>query len=90
VKTFERFDRPVLAFHAGKYALALQKAAVKAKLDHPPEGEEALVDTNELNLLLGVAHQHMLNRLAPALKAHGLNEHDYWRLNIIAGRDGRT
>jgi 3-hydroxy-9,10-secoandrosta-1,3,5(10)-triene-9,17-dione monooxygenase reductase component len=90
VKTFERFERPVLAFHAGKYALALQRTAAKAKLDHPPEGEEALVDTNELNLLLGVAHQHMLNRLAPALKARGLNEHDYWRLNIIGGREGRT
>jgi 3-hydroxy-9,10-secoandrosta-1,3,5(10)-triene-9,17-dione monooxygenase reductase component len=73
-----------------QYALALQKTAAKAKLDHPPEGEEALVDTNELNLLLGVAHQHMLNRLAPALKARGLNEHDYWRLNIIGGREGRT
>ena len=90
VKTFQRFDRPVLAFHAGKYALALQKAAAKGKGDRTPEGDEALVDANELNLLLGVAHQHVQNRLAPALKARGLNEHDYWRLNIIGGRSGRT
>ncbi len=90
VLTFERFDRPALAFHGGRYALSLQKAADPKALASDSESGELVVDANGLNMLLGIAYRHLRLNLDPHLSARGLSEHEYWILNMVGGEDGRS
>lgn len=89
VLEFERSDKPVLAFHGGKYALALQKS-IPARALVPDETLEPSIDMNGLNVLLGVAYHHLLANLEPHLTGRGLCERDYWLLQMIGSEDGRS
>lgn len=89
VVALERFDRPPLAFHSGKYALALPKGAP------PPapimaDARSEHVDPNAVNMLIGLAHTYIAQRLAPHLAARNMSEPDYWVLSIIGAKEGRT
>jgi 3-hydroxy-9,10-secoandrosta-1,3,5(10)-triene-9,17-dione monooxygenase reductase component len=90
VLTFERFDRPALAFHGGKYALSLQKAADPKALRSDDDGGELVVDLNGLNMLLAIAYRHLRLSLDSLLSAHGMAEVDYWLLNMVGSEEGRT
>lgn len=90
VLTFERFDRPPLAFHGGKYALSLQKAADPKALRPDADSGELVVDLNGLNMLLAIAYRHLRLSLDPVLEAQGLSETDYWLLNMVGSEGGRT
>lgn len=87
VAKLERFDAPALAFHGGKYALALPKGAP------PPAsfgGAEDAVDANAVNMLVGLAHTYLSRRLQPYLETCQLSEADYWLLSIVGAKEGRT
>jgi 3-hydroxy-9,10-secoandrosta-1,3,5(10)-triene-9,17-dione monooxygenase reductase component len=90
VLTFEHFDRPALAFHGGKYALSLQKAADPKAVRPDVDSGELVVDLNGLNMLLAIAYRHLRLSLDPLLAAQGLSETDYWLLNMIGSEEGRT
>lgn len=89
VLEFDRSDKPVLAFHGGKYALALQKS-IPARAQVPNETLEPAIDMNGLNVLLGVAYHHLLVNLEPHLARRGLSEQDYWLLQMIGSEEGRS
>jgi 3-hydroxy-9,10-secoandrosta-1,3,5(10)-triene-9,17-dione monooxygenase reductase component len=89
VLTFERFDRPALAFHGGKYALSLQKVSDPKAL-RPDDSGELVVDLNGLNMLLAIAYRHMRLNLDPHLAAQDLSEIDYWLLNMVGSEEGRS
>lgn len=89
VVQLERFDEPPLAFHGGKYAFALPRGAP------PPapvarEMSEDHVDPNAVNMLIGLAHTYIAQRLAPHLAARNMTEQDYWLLSIVGAKEGRT
>ena len=89
VVQLQRFDEPPLAFHGGKYAFALPKGAP------PPapamrEMNQDHVDPNAVNMLIGLAHTYIAQRLAPHLAARNMTEQDYWLLSIIGAKEGRT
>lgn len=90
VITFERFDRPALAYHGGKFALSLPKAGDTKAVTADAHSGELMVDLNGLNMLLGVAYRHLRLRLDPYLSARGLTEADYWVLNMVGAEEGRT
>ena len=89
VLEFERTDRPVLAFHGGKFALALQKAVPPRAFTEAAGGEPA-IDANGLNVLLGIAYHHLSENLEPHLKKRGISERDYWVLQMIGGEEERS
>lgn len=89
VVALERFERPALAFHGGKYALTLPKGAPPpAPIAQDPSSEH--VDPNAVNMLIGLAHTYTSQRLAPHLEARGMSEPDYWLLSIVGAKEGRT
>lgn len=90
VLTFERFDRPALAFHGGKYALSLQKGSDPKAVRPDLDSGELVVDLNGLNMLLAIAYRHLRLSLDPLLEAQGLSEMDYWLLNMVGSEAGRT
>jgi len=90
VLTFERFDRPALAFHGGKYALSLQKGGDPKAVRPDLDSGELVVDLNGLNMLLAIAYRHLRLSLDPLLEAQGLSETDYWLLNMVGSEAGRT
>ncbi len=89
VVRMERFDRPPLAFHGGKFALALPKGAPPPAPLRSEPGDDA-VDANAVNMLIGLAHTYIAQRLEPHLRGRHINEPDYWVLSIIGAKEGRT
>jgi 3-hydroxy-9,10-secoandrosta-1,3,5(10)-triene-9,17-dione monooxygenase reductase component len=89
VLKFEHFERPALAFHGGKYALSLKKAADPKAIAVNPENGELTLDLNGLNMLLGIAYRHIRHKLEPLLHNFGLTEHDYWILHMVGIEGGR-
>jgi len=83
VLKFEHFERPALAFHGGKYALSLKKAADPKAIAVNVESGELTVDLNGLNMLLGIAYRHVRHKLEPLLNHFGISEHDYWILHMV-------
>lgn len=90
VLTFERFDRPALAFHGGKYALSLQKVTDPKAVHADSDSGELVVDLNGLNMLLAIAYRHLRLSLDPLLAAQKLSETDYWLLSMVGSEAGRT
>jgi 3-hydroxy-9,10-secoandrosta-1,3,5(10)-triene-9,17-dione monooxygenase reductase component len=87
IASLERFERPPLAFHGGKYAFALPRGAPPPVLC--AAGDES-IDPNAINMLVGVAHACIAQRLAPRWAERQLTEQDYWLLSIIGAKEGRT
>jgi 3-hydroxy-9,10-secoandrosta-1,3,5(10)-triene-9,17-dione monooxygenase reductase component len=84
VLTFEHFDVAPLVFQQGGYAVAVKKprtAEPAAEAANAPDGsftKEALV------YLLGCAHSMLLSMIRPELRARGLDDDDYFILNVLA------
>ncbi|WP_158548796.1 flavin reductase family protein [Parvularcula marina] len=89
VLSFDRREEPVLAFHGGKYALAYEKAVHPNRPRDDDAGGAPIVQKNALNMLLGVAYRHLVENLDPHLQARGLNEADFWTLNMVGAESGR-
>lgn len=88
VITFERFDRPPLAFHGGRYAYAVTREYTPAAA--PIRDELRYLDRHGLNVLLGMAYHQLNLRLAPELARLGLSEEQYWVITIASGGRGRS
>lgn len=86
VLSLERFDRPSLAFQSGSFALALKRGATAPA----PLGGEDGVDANAVNMLVGVAHAYLGQRIKPHLDSRGLSEVEYWILSIAGAKEGRA
>lgn len=90
VLTFEHFDEAPLVFQKGGYAVAVKKPPAKPAaepLDAAPEGS---ISRDALVYLLGCAHSMLLSKVRPAMRERGLDDDDYFVLNVLAARDART
>jgi 3-hydroxy-9,10-secoandrosta-1,3,5(10)-triene-9,17-dione monooxygenase reductase component len=89
VESFEHFDQPPLVFHAGRYAVAVEKPprAAAAPADNDPDSS---FSHDFLIYLLGRAHFQLFLELRRDLARHGLNEEQWFVLTILAMSDDRT
>jgi 3-hydroxy-9,10-secoandrosta-1,3,5(10)-triene-9,17-dione monooxygenase reductase component len=85
---FEDFKRPPLLFHAGNYALAVQKQA--SDLPDPDGEPDSSFSRDFLIYLLGRARFQMMNILVPALERHSLNEEEWFVLSLLGVSDQRS
>jgi 3-hydroxy-9,10-secoandrosta-1,3,5(10)-triene-9,17-dione monooxygenase reductase component len=88
VESFEHFNRAPLVFHAGRYAVTVEK---------PPPGGPAVESEPDssfsqdfLIYLLGRAHFQLFLELRRDLERHGLSEDQWFVLSILAMSDDRT
>jgi 3-hydroxy-9,10-secoandrosta-1,3,5(10)-triene-9,17-dione monooxygenase reductase component len=90
VQEFEHFNRAPLVFHSGRYAVAVEKAAVTP----PPSRDDAEPDSSFsqdfLIYLLQRAHFQLFLSLRRDLERHGLSEDQWFVLSILGISDNRT
>jgi 3-hydroxy-9,10-secoandrosta-1,3,5(10)-triene-9,17-dione monooxygenase reductase component len=90
VLSFEHFDEPPLVFQKGGYAVAVKKRAMPAAalVDHgEPEGS---IGRDALVYLLGSAHAMLVTKMRPELRARGLDDDDWFVLNVLAAGQPRS
>lgn len=89
VTRFDRYERPPLLFHGGRYALAARKAqALSANgVAEQPAGS---FGEDFLGYLLGRAHFQLYARMQASLAVHGLDAYDHFILSVLGICDGRT
>ncbi len=90
VINFQHFDRPPLVFQKGGYAVAVKKPSATAAT--PPDGgmPESSISRDALVYLLGSAHAMLLSKMRPELRARGLDDDDYFVLNVLAAGQPRS
>ncbi len=87
VEAFAHFDRSPLLFHAGRYALAVEKAVAPPAA--PAEGD-AGTGQDFLIPLLRRAHFQLLQDMRQDLERHGLTEDGWFILGFLGKSDDLT
>lgn len=82
VESFERSERPPLAFHGGRYALAARKTA-NLSLAPPAERAAGTFGEDYLGYLLGRSHFQVYARIRPVLDRIGLDQRDHFALTAL-------
>lgn len=90
VLTFEHFEEPPLVFQKGGYAVAVKKPPARPAAESSDAAPEGSISRDAVIYLLGCAHSMLLSKIRPALRARGLDDDDYFVLNVLAARDART
>ena len=89
VLTFEHFDRPLLVYQKGGYALAVKKPQrIAAAATHTDP--ESSFSKDFLIYLLGCAHSMLLSKIRPTLQSHGLDDDAYYVLSVLGVDDKRS
>jgi 3-hydroxy-9,10-secoandrosta-1,3,5(10)-triene-9,17-dione monooxygenase reductase component len=83
VLTFEHFDAAPLVFQQGGYAVAVKKPRPSAEAA-PADAPDGSFSKEALVYLLGCAHAMLLSMIRPELHARGLDDDDYFVLNVLA------
>jgi len=89
VLTFEHFDRPLLVYQKGGYALAVKKPQRVAPSPAQSEPESSF-SKDFLIYLLGCAHSMLLTKIRPTLEANGLDDDAYYVLSVLGVDDKRS
>lgn len=89
VLAFESFKRPPLLFHAGRYALAVEKTAPAASTALDSSDPDSSFSRDFLIYLLGRAHFQMLLGLREDLARHALSEEEWFVLSLLGVTDNR-
>jgi 3-hydroxy-9,10-secoandrosta-1,3,5(10)-triene-9,17-dione monooxygenase reductase component len=89
VEAFDHTDRKPLVFHAGKYALTVNKSADAAASDAGPDPTSSF-SQDFLIYLLGRAHHQMFLELRRELERRGLSEDQWFVLSLLGVSDHRT
>ena len=90
VLTFEHFDAAPLVFQKGGYAVAVKKPPLRAVAEAAGEDLEGSINRDALIYLLGCAHSMLLSKMRPELHARGLDDDDYFILNVLSTGEPRT
>ncbi|TMH02692.1 MAG: flavin reductase family protein [Betaproteobacteria bacterium] len=90
VLNFEHFDRPPLVFQKGGYAVAVKTPAAKPAPPVDASAPESSISRDALVYLLGSAHAMLLSKMRPELRARGLDDDDYFVLNVLAAGQPRS
>jgi 3-hydroxy-9,10-secoandrosta-1,3,5(10)-triene-9,17-dione monooxygenase reductase component len=88
VEAFEDFNRPPLIFHAGRYALAIEKPA-QDRTATSDEGDAGTGDDFLVHLLRR-AHFQLFLELDRGLERHGLSEDGWFVLSHLGKSDTLT
>jgi len=90
VLTFEHFDEAPLVFQKGGYAVAVKKLPPRPDAVPDDAALEGSISRDALVYLLGCAHAMLLTQVRPAIQARGLDDDDYFVLNVLSTGDART
>ncbi|HUQ08892.1 MAG TPA: flavin reductase [Steroidobacteraceae bacterium] len=88
VETFDHSDSRPLVFHAGKYAMAVNKAKEEI-VDSNPEPTSSF-SRDFLVYLLGQAHHQLFLGIRRELERQGLSEDQWFVLSLLGVSDQRT
>lgn len=89
VLAFEHFPRPPLLFHAGRYALAIEKSPAPADAAADTGEPDSSFSRDFLIYLLGRARFQMMQGLWPLLHQHALSEEEWYVLSLLGVSDHR-
>jgi 3-hydroxy-9,10-secoandrosta-1,3,5(10)-triene-9,17-dione monooxygenase reductase component len=89
VLAFEDFQRPPLVFHAGRYALAVEKNRPAPAVDAAAGEPDSSFSRDFLIYLLGRARFQMMQGLRPTLALHALSEEEWFVLSLLGVSDHR-
>jgi 3-hydroxy-9,10-secoandrosta-1,3,5(10)-triene-9,17-dione monooxygenase reductase component len=88
VEAFDHTERKPLVFHAGQYALAVNKGKDESSADSPDPTSSFSQDF--LIYLLGRAHHQMFLEIRKELERRGLSEDQWFVLSLLGVSDQRT
>jgi 3-hydroxy-9,10-secoandrosta-1,3,5(10)-triene-9,17-dione monooxygenase reductase component len=88
VVAFERADVPPLVFHGGNYAIATRKMSLSLSGGAPDP--EATFGENFMGYLLARAHFQFYSHIHEAIAREGLDDLEYFILNVLSIRDGTS
>jgi hypothetical protein len=89
VLAFDSFQRPPLLYHAGRYALAVEKNPVPAAA-HGSVTEPESLDHEFLFGMLGRAHNQMYQQIQTELGKWSLSDRDRSVLSVLGSPDHDT
>jgi 3-hydroxy-9,10-secoandrosta-1,3,5(10)-triene-9,17-dione monooxygenase reductase component len=90
VLNFEHFDQPPLVFQKGGYAVAVKKRAASSVVPADAAAPDSSISRDALVYLLGSAHAMLLSKMRPELRRRGLDDDDWFVLNVLAAGQPRT
>lgn len=90
VMEFDSFPQPPLLFHAGRYALAVQKNADRLPGDIWSSELDSSFSRDFLAYLLGRARYQLFHSLRAELERHALTEEEWFILSLLGAADDRS
>jgi 3-hydroxy-9,10-secoandrosta-1,3,5(10)-triene-9,17-dione monooxygenase reductase component len=90
VISFDQGARPPLLYHAGRYAMAVEKPAPGAPANDLSSEPDSSFSRDFLIYLLGRAHFQMYQSLRSDLERHALSEQDWFILSLLGVADNRS
>jgi 3-hydroxy-9,10-secoandrosta-1,3,5(10)-triene-9,17-dione monooxygenase reductase component len=81
---FHDFGRPPLIFHAGRYALAVEKSLVSSAAPVDDGEPDSSFSHDFLVYLLGRARFQLMHGLATSFARHGISEDEWLVLSLLA------
>jgi len=89
VEAFDHTERKPLVFHAGQYALAVNKSRDDTSTESNPDPTSSF-SQDFLIYLLGRAHHQMFLEIRKELERRGLSEDQWFVLSLLGVSDHRT
>ncbi len=89
VLRFQDFQRPPLIFHAGRYALAVEKSPRPGTPTDDESEPDSSFSRDFLIYLLGRARFQMMHGLRPVLEQHAITEDEWLVLSLLGVSDHR-
>jgi 3-hydroxy-9,10-secoandrosta-1,3,5(10)-triene-9,17-dione monooxygenase reductase component len=89
VEAFDHTERKPLVFHAGQYALTINKAADASAAETSPDPTSSF-SQDFLIYLLGRAHHQMFLEIRRELERRGVSEDQWFVLSLLGVSDHRT
>lgn len=90
VLDFDHADEPPLVFHAGRYALATQKAQPLLVTGRASVAAETTFGEDFLGYLLARSHFQFYAQVRPHARRQGISDDEYFILTLLAIRDDRS
>lgn len=90
VISFDQGEHAPLLYHAGRYAMAVQKPASGSPADDLSSEPDSSFSRDFLIYLLGRAHFQMYQSLRADLERHAINEQEWFVLSLLGVADNRS
>jgi len=90
VLSFDTGTRAPLLYHAGRYAMAVEKQSLEAVRDDLNSEPDSSFSRDFLIYLLGRANFQMYQQLRADLERHAINEQEWFVLSLLGVADNRS